>query len=165
LAEINPLVLLAAVKLSYLFPAHNSPSLAHCASAMSQRARFNGNRPNWSAKVLRSRHIGLHAASDGNHAAQSNISNKGSAMNEYEADENFDYEIDDNAGGSPPCASDEYSDDDSVELKIDSQSQYYGRWAAEKWLVRLYFCRCRRLLLSRFRPVKPTENTSDELPF
>jgi hypothetical protein len=77
LAEINPLVILAAVKLTYLFPAHNSPSLAHCASAMIQRARFNGDRPNWSAKVLRSHHIGLHAASVGNHAAQSDISDEG----------------------------------------------------------------------------------------
>ena len=86
-------------------------------------------------------------------------------MNEYEADENFDYEIDDNAGGSPPCASDEYSDDDSVELRIDSQSQYYGRWAAEKWLLRLYFFPMPPPSMSRFRPVKRTENTSDELPF
>jgi len=86
-------------------------------------------------------------------------------MNEYEADENFDYEIDDNAGASPLCPSNEYSDDDSVEFRIDSHNQYYGRWAAEKWLLRLYFFPMPPPSMSRFRPVKRTENTSDELPF
>jgi hypothetical protein len=86
-------------------------------------------------------------------------------MNKYEADENFDYEIDDNADALPLCPSDEYRDDDSVEFRINSQNQYHGRWAAEKWLLRLYFYRCHRFLLSRFRPLKPTETTSDELPF
>jgi hypothetical protein len=90
---------------------------------------------------------------------------KESTMNEYEADENFDYEIDDNAGASPLCPSNEYSDDDSVEFRIDSHNQYYGRWAAEKWLLRLYFFPMPPPSMSRFRPVKRTENTSDELPF
>jgi hypothetical protein len=79
-------------------------------------------------------------------------------MNEYELDENSDE--------SQLCLSDDYSDDDySLECRIASQNQYYGRWAAEKWLLRLYLYRCCRFLRSRFRPVKRAENASDELPF
>ena len=79
-------------------------------------------------------------------------------MNEYELDENSDE--------SQLCLSDDYSDDDySLEYRIASQNQYYGRWAAEKWLLRLYLYRCCRFLLSRFTTVKPVANTSDELPF
>jgi hypothetical protein len=87
-------------------------------------------------------------------------------MNEYEADENFDYEIDDNPDVSLPCPSDQHSDDDhSLESRIAWQSPYYGRRAAEKWLLRLYLYRCCRFLRLKLRPEKPTENTSDELPF
>jgi len=86
-------------------------------------------------------------------------------MNGHEVDENFDYGIDDNAVDSPLCPGDECSDDDSMEFRIASQNQYYGRWAAEKWLLRLYLYRCYRFLRSRFRPGKLAENTSDELPF
>jgi len=80
-------------------------------------------------------------------------------MNEYELDEDSDV--------SQTCRSDEDSEDDySLELRIASQNQYYGRWAAEKWLLRVYLRRCCRFLLSRFRPVKPVSSTSDdELPF
>jgi hypothetical protein len=79
-------------------------------------------------------------------------------MNEYELDQNSDE--------SQPCPSDDYSDDDyNLERRIASQSQYYGRWAPEKWLLRLYLYRCCRFLRLKFRPEKPTENTSDELPF
>jgi len=79
-------------------------------------------------------------------------------MNEYELVENSDK--------SQLCPSDDYSDDDySLECRTDSRSQYYGRWAAEKWLLRLYLYRCCRFLRWSFRPEKPAENTSDELPF
>jgi hypothetical protein len=79
-------------------------------------------------------------------------------MNEYELDENSDE--------SQLCLSDDCSDDDySLEYRIASQNQYYGRWAVEKWLLRLYLHRCCRFLLSRFTTVKPVANTSDELPF
>ena len=79
-------------------------------------------------------------------------------MDEYELDENSDeYQL---------CPSDDYSDSNySLECRIASQSQYYGRWAAETWLLRLYFYRCSRFLRSRFRPEKPADNTADELPF
>jgi hypothetical protein len=79
-------------------------------------------------------------------------------MNEYELVENSDE--------SQLCPSDDYSDDDySLECRTDSQSQYYRRWAAEKWLLRLYLHRCRRFLRWSFRPEKPAANTSDEPPF
>jgi hypothetical protein len=80
-------------------------------------------------------------------------------MNEYELDENSDE--------SQLCLSDDCSDDDySLESRIASQNQYYGRWAAEKWLLRVYLRRCCRFLRSKFRPVKPVNSTSDdELPF
>ena len=80
-------------------------------------------------------------------------------MNEHELDENFDV--------SQRCRGDEYSEDDnSLDFMIASQNQYYGRWAAEKWLLRVYLRRCCRFLLSRLRPVKPVNSTSgDELPF
>jgi hypothetical protein len=78
-------------------------------------------------------------------------------MNEYELDENSNAQF---------CPSDDNSDNNySLECRIASQSQYYGRWAAEKWLLRLYFYRCCRFLRSRFRPEKPVDNTPDELPF
>ena len=80
-------------------------------------------------------------------------------MNEYELDENSDE--------SQLCLSDDCSDDDySLESRIASQNQYYGRWAAEKWLLGVYLRRCCRFLRSKFRPVKPVNSTSDdELPF
>jgi len=80
-------------------------------------------------------------------------------MNEYELDENSDE--------SQLCLSDDYSDDDySLECRIASQNQYYGRWAAEKWLLRVYLRRCCRFLRSRFSPAKPVNSISDdELPF
>ena len=80
-------------------------------------------------------------------------------MNEYELDENSDV--------SQHCPSDQYSEDDfSLDSRIASQNQYYGWWAAEKWLLRVYLRRCCRFLLSRFRPVKPVNSTSDDkLPF
>jgi len=76
------------------------------------------------------------------------------------------YELVENSDESQLCPSDDYSDDDySLEYRTYSQSQYYGRWAAEKWLLRLYLYRCCRFLLWSFRPEKPAENTSNELPF
>jgi hypothetical protein len=52
-------------------------------------------------------------------------------MNQYQLDEDSDV--------SQSCQSDEESEDDhSLELRIASQNQYYGRWAAEKWLLRVY---------------------------
>jgi hypothetical protein len=88
-------------------------------------------------------------------------------MNEYKADENYDYEADENFDELRPSSSDEYSDDDySLESRIAAQNQFYGRWAAEKWILRVYLRRCYRSLLSRVRPVKPVDSTSDdELPF
>jgi hypothetical protein len=78
-------------------------------------------------------------------------------MNEYELDENSD--------ASQACPSDEYSDDDdSLDSKIASQNHYYGRWAAEKWLLRVYLRRCCRFLLTRVRPVKSVNSTSDDEP-
>ena len=75
-------------------------------------------------------------------------------------------ELDENSDVSQPCPSDEHSDDDSLDSRIASQNQYYGRWAAEKWLLRVYLRRCCRFLLSRVRLVKPVNGTSDdELPF
>ena len=84
---------------------------------------------------------------------------EGSKLNEYELDENSDV--------LQACPSDEYSEDDySLDSRIASQNQYYGRWATEKWLLRVYLRRCRRFLLSSFRPVKPAESScDDELPF
>jgi hypothetical protein len=81
-------------------------------------------------------------------------------MNEYELDENSDM--------SQPCPRDEYSEDDgfSLDSRIASQNLYYGRWAAEKWILRVYLRRCCRFLLSSFRPVRPVNSISDdELPF
>ena len=80
-------------------------------------------------------------------------------MNEYELGENSDV--------SQPCPSDEHSEDDfSLDSKIASQNQYYGRGAAEKWLLRVYLRRCCRFLRSKFRPAKQVNGTSDdELPF
>jgi hypothetical protein len=81
-------------------------------------------------------------------------------MNEYELDEEYD--------ASQPCPSDEYSEDDdfSLDSRIALQNQYRGRWAAEKWLLRVYLRRCCRSLLSGFRPNKPVNSVSDdELPF
>ena len=78
-------------------------------------------------------------------------------MNEYELDENSDV--------SQPCPSDEDGEDDySMDSRIASHNQYYGRWAAEKWLLRVYLRRCWRFLLSRFRPVKQVNSTSDDEP-
>jgi hypothetical protein len=79
-----------------------------------------------------------------------------------------EYELDGNPDMSQPYPRDEYSEDDdfSLESKIASQNQYYGRWAAEKWLLRVYLRRCCGLLLSIFRRGKPVNSTSnDELPF
>jgi len=78
-----------------------------------------------------------------------------------------EYDLDESAEVSQPCPSDEYSDDDySLDSRIASQNQHYGRWAAEKWLLRVYLRRCCRFLVSRFRSVKPVNRTSDdELPF
>jgi hypothetical protein len=92
-----------------------------------------------------------------NHSTQPTISKGRIQMNEYELDENSNAQF---------CPSDDNSDNNySLECRIASQSQYYGRWAAEKWLLRLYFYRCCRFLRSRFRPEKPVDNTPDELPF
>jgi hypothetical protein len=78
-------------------------------------------------------------------------------MNEYELDENSDV--------SQPFPSDQYSEDDfSLDSGVASQNQYCGRWAAEKWLLRVYLRRCWRFLLSWFRPVKPVNSTSDDEP-
>jgi hypothetical protein len=53
-------------------------------------------------------------------------------MNEHEVEENSDV--------PQACPSDEQSDDDdSLDSKIASRNQYYGRWAAEKWLLRAIF--------------------------
>jgi hypothetical protein len=80
-------------------------------------------------------------------------------MNEYELEENSDL--------SQPGPSDEYNgDDSSLDSRIASHNQYYGRWAAEKWLLRVYLRRCRRLFRSKLRPAKQVNSTSDdELPF
>ena len=80
-------------------------------------------------------------------------------MNEFESDENS------NVAQSRP--SDVYSEDEySLDSRIASQNQYCRRWAAEKWLLRVYLRRCYRFLLSRFRQVKPTNSScDDELPF
>jgi hypothetical protein len=80
-------------------------------------------------------------------------------MNEYDLDESSEV--------SQPCPSDEYSDDDySLDSRIASQNQYYGPWAAEKWLLRVYLRRCCRFLRSKFRPAKQVNSASDdELPF
>jgi hypothetical protein len=80
-------------------------------------------------------------------------------MNEYELDEDSD--------ASQPCPSEEYSENDfSLDSRIAAQNQYWGRWAAEKWLLGVYLRRCCRFLQSNFRPVKPVNSTSDdELPF
>ena len=76
-----------------------------------------------------------------------------------------EYELDENSDASQPCPSDEYSEDDfSLDSRIASQKQFYGRWAAEKWLLRVYLRRCCRFLLSRFRPVKPVNSASDDEP-
>ena len=78
-----------------------------------------------------------------------------------------EYELDENSYVSQPCPSDEYGEDDSsLDSRIASQNQYYGRWAAEKWLLRVYLRRCCGLLLSIFRRGKPVNSTSnEELPF
>jgi hypothetical protein len=80
-------------------------------------------------------------------------------MNEYELDENSDV--------SQPGPSEEYSEDDySLDSRIASQNRYCGRWATEKWLLRVYLRRCCRFLMSRLSPVKPVDSRSnDELPF
>ena len=74
-------------------------------------------------------------------------------MNEDELDESSDV--------SQPFPSDEQSDDD-LDSRIAAQNQFYGRWAVEKWLLRVYLRRCRRFLRSRFRPVKPANSTADD---
>ena len=78
-----------------------------------------------------------------------------------------EYELDGNPDMSQPYPRDEYSEDDfSLDSRIASQDQYYGRGAAEKWLLRVYLRRCCGLLLSIFRRGKPVNSTSnDELPF
>jgi hypothetical protein len=77
-----------------------------------------------------------------------------------------EYELDENSDVSQPCPSNEHSDDHSLDSRIASQNQYYGRWAAEKWLLRVYLRRCCRFLRSKFRPAKQVNSTSDvELPF
>ena len=73
-------------------------------------------------------------------------------MNEYEVDENSDV-----PHSSP---SDEHSDGD-LDYRVAIQNQYCGRWAAEKWLIRVYLRRCRRFLRWRFRPGKPTNSSPD----
>ena len=77
-----------------------------------------------------------------------------------------EYELDENSEVSQPYPSDEHSDDDSLDFRIASQNQYYGRWAAEKWLLRVYLRRCCRFLRSKFSPAKQVNSTpDDELPF
>jgi hypothetical protein len=80
-------------------------------------------------------------------------------MNEHELDDRFDL------SQLPP--NDDYSDDDySLDSRIAFRNQYYGRWAAEKWLLRVYLRRCHRFLLSRIRPMKLASSSfDDELPF
>jgi len=56
-------------------------------------------------------------------------------------------------------------DDHSLDSEITSRNQYYGRWAAEKWLLRIYLRRCYRFFLSTVRPVKPVDTSDDGLPF
>ena len=81
-------------------------------------------------------------------------------MNQYdEIDENYD------ASQSPTC--DARSDSD-YEFEMTSRNQYYGRWAAEWWLLLRYFRRCRRFLMAmigRVKPVSGTSHGSHELPF
>src|ERR1035438_84059 len=78
-------------------------------------------------------------------------------MNEHEVEENSDV--------PQRCPSDKQSDDYSLDSKMASQNQYYGRWAAEKWLLRVYLRRCCRFLLSRVRTVKTVDTSGDKLPF
>lgn len=80
-------------------------------------------------------------------------------MNELEEDQHYDV--------TRLCLNDEYSDDDyNLDSRIASQDQYYGRWAAEKWLLQVYLRRCRRFLQSRIRPMEPAScSFDDELPF
>jgi hypothetical protein len=72
------------------------------------------------------------------------------------------YELDKDADTSHPCSND---DDYILDLRIKSQNHYYGRWAAEKWLLCVYLRRCYRFLRPRFRPVDPAHDTSDDVPF
>ena len=78
-----------------------------------------------------------------------------------------EFELDENSNVAQSCPSDVYSEDDyNLDSRIASQNQYCGRWAAEKWLLRVYLRRCCRFLLSSFKQVKPTNSScDDELPF
>jgi hypothetical protein len=75
-----------------------------------------------------------------------------------------EYELDENSDVSKACPSNEHSDDDSLDSRIASQNQYYGRWAVEKWLLRVYLRRCCRFLRSKFRAAKHVNSTSDDEP-
>jgi hypothetical protein len=87
-------------------------------------------------------------------------------MNEFDADEKFDHDFDEDFDELQPCLGNDDSDDDYSLESLSSQEQFYEQWAGEKFLLRVYLHRCCRFLLSRFRPVKPADNTSDdELPF
>ena len=85
-------------------------------------------------------------------------------MDEFNGDENSDHDFDENSDELRRCLSDDDSVDDYPLEGISSQNKFYGRWAAEKFLLRVYLHRCCRFLLSRFRPVKPADNTSDDKP-
>jgi hypothetical protein len=63
---------------------------------------------------------------------------------------------------SPVCSPDEHSDDDYSDYWIALHDRYYGRWAAERWLLRVYLRRWWRFLCSRFGSVKKVENISDK---
>ena len=73
-----------------------------------------------------------------------------------------EHELDEGPDVSPVCQPDKHSDDDySLDCRIALQNRYYGRWAAEMWLLRVYLRRCWRFLRSRFGSVKQVEGISD----
>lgn len=85
-------------------------------------------------------------------------------MKEDLEDQNSPYDIEADTDPFPLRLSDDYGDED-VACESDSQNQFQGRWAAERWFLRVCFRRCQRYLASGLRPAKPTETTTDELPF
>jgi len=59
-------------------------------------------------------------------------------MNQYSEVESHDYVLDEFYDETQYCQSAEYSEEYYIlESRIYLQNQYYGRWAAEKWLLRL----------------------------
>jgi hypothetical protein len=59
------------------------------------------------------------------------------------------------------CSDADYDQDEEAA----SRSQYYGRWAAERWILRRYLRRFVRFSLSQFKPAKSVKSSSDELRF